>query len=153
MAWILQILFIFEVLSSSIGAEMPDQSEGIFYAFKNKDVAPPCIDRNGLCSSDEELSKGSGGIPIYCLLVKFIPMLKNSSSASAQTTALIDLVKQNHKHYRTPLIHDLCNRPIPELIDRLLIEMDAKNQAYFFILENDHFDAFQNYCKQERSLV
>lgn len=73
----------------------------------------------------------------------------NDESATAQETSFVDLVKQNHKHYRTPLIHDLQNKPQSELISAFLNEMDCKNEAYFFILENDHFDSFKAYCQKK----
>ena len=149
MIWLFKILCIFVVLSFINGTEQPANSEGFFYAFKDKDVALPCIDRNSLCSPVEELSKGRGGIPIFMPPYKLIAMLKNSTSATAQSVAII--AKQNHKNSRASLIFDLYTRPTHKLISDFLIEVDAKNKAYFFILENGHFESFRAYCQKERS--
>jgi hypothetical protein len=48
-----------------------------------------------------------------------------------------------HKLNRSALIVDLKKRPIPELVSGFLTEMDLKNEAYFFILENGLFDSFK----------
>ena len=146
MIWLFKILCIFVVLSFINGTEQPANSEGFFYAFKDKDVALPCIDRNSLCSPVEELSKGRGGIPIFMPPYKFIVMLKNSTSTTVQELAII--AKQNHKNHRATLIYDLFKRPVSKLVSGFLTEMDAKNEAYYFILESGLFDQFKAYCER-----
>jgi len=44
----------------------------------------------------------------------------------------------------------LQNRSIKQLIEGFIIEKNAKNEAFYFILENGHFDAFRAYCKNIR---
>ena len=148
MIWLFKILCIFVVLSFINGTEQPANSEGFFYAFKDKDVALPCIDCNSLCSPVEELSKGRGGIPIFMPPYKFIAMLKNSTSTTVQELAII--AKRNHKLNHPSLIYDLYQKSIPKLVSGFLTEMDAKNEAYYFILENGHFESFNTYCQRER---
>lgn len=55
-------------------------------------------------------------------------------------------VKALHAVHRPELIQSLYNRSIQQLINDFIVEMDAKNKAYYFILEHGHFDAFRNYC-------
>jgi len=48
-----------------------------------------------------------------------------------------------HKSNRSALIIDLKKRPTPELVSGFLKELDLKNEAYFFILENGLLDSFK----------
>lgn len=82
---------------------MPENTEGFFYALINKDVALPCIGCNGLYSSDAELAKGRGDIPIYCLHRIFISMLKNATVASAtQLPQMFNELVDEFLSYREP---------------------------------------------------
>ncbi len=57
--------------------------------------------------------------------------------------------RQNHDQARRSLIESLCLQRREELIKGFLIEMDAKNQAYHFILEQGYFEEFSSYCRSE----
>jgi hypothetical protein len=56
-------------------------------------------------------------------------------------------IKAMHASGRKTLIKRLYNRNIHQLINDFVVEMDAKNRAYYFILENGHLDAFKHYCQ------
>jgi len=62
----------------------------------------------------------------------------------------VPAIKNLHAGSRQSVINGLYNRPISRLMNDFLVERDAKNQAYYFILENGHLDAFSEYCKKER---
>lgn len=69
-----------------------------------------------------------------------------------EQTAVNDLtvlVKRNHKNNRAALIYDLFNRPTPKLVFDFLTELDAKNEAYYFILENNLLGLFKAYCQKK----
>ena len=68
------------------------------------------------------------------------------SDSMAQYVVL--LAKENHKNSHASLISDLYTRPIDKLVSDFLIEMNAKNKAYSFILENGHFESFKAYCQK-----
>jgi uncharacterized protein (UPF0548 family) len=72
----------------------------------------------------------------------------NDQSATARKAAIT--AKHYHQSHRASLIYGQLNKTVPQLVSDFLIEMDAKNQAYYFILENGHFDAFKAYCQKER---
>ncbi len=55
--------------------------------------------------------------------------------------------RQNHDQHRSILLEGLYQRSREDLIKGFLIEMNAKNQAYYFILERGYFDAFRQYYK------
>ena len=59
-------------------------------------------------------------------------------------------IKAMHAVNRPEVIQKLYSRDKLQLINELIVERDAKNQAYYFILENGHFDAFCTYCKNPR---
>ena len=60
-------------------------------------------------------------------------------------------IRAVHAAHRPQLIKQLYQKSINQLISDFLIEMDAKNKAYFFILEHGHLDAFKNYCQTKNS--
>ena len=62
----------------------------------------------------------------------------------------VDEIKNLHADSRQIVIKGLYNKSINELIDGFLVEMDAKNKAYYFILSQGHFEAFRQYCKPNK---
>lgn len=78
---------------------------------------------------------------------------KGQSTKSAEIGAYVPEIKNLHAGSRQSVINGLFNRPINLLVHDFLVEMDAKNTAYNFILENGHFDAFSDYCKNSRKEV
>ncbi|HNX87736.1 MAG TPA: hypothetical protein PKH58_01530 [Paludibacteraceae bacterium] len=57
-----------------------------------------------------------------------------------------DAIRDSHSRHRPELILSLFERNKPQLINDFLVEMDAKNKAYYFIIESGHFSAFSEYC-------
>lgn len=75
---------------------------------------------------------------------------KDKSTKSAKVGTYVPEIKNMHAGSRQSVINGLFNLPINQLVHDFLIEMDAKNTAYYFILENGHFDAFSDYCRNQR---
>ncbi|GIM49438.1 hypothetical protein [Capnocytophaga stomatis] len=75
--------------------------------------------------------------------------VKHSSTKSTLTESEISAIQNSHKENRENLIKGLYNRSIQQLINDFIIEMDAKNKAYYFILESGLFNEFSNYCKKK----
>ena len=69
----------------------------------------------------------------------------SDSNCIGEVLSLNEISKQ-HDLNRQSLVKRLNNRPKEELIDDSIVEMDAKNQAYYFILENGLFMQFRDYC-------
>ena len=59
-------------------------------------------------------------------------------------------IRAVHAAHRPQLIKQLYQKSINQLISDFLIEMDAKNKAYLFILEHGHLDAFKKYCQIQK---
>jgi hypothetical protein len=61
----------------------------------------------------------------------------------------VPVIKARQKSFDLDLYLNKLSRE--QLIQDFKIEMNAKNKAYYFILENGHFEAFREYChSQER---
>lgn len=63
----------------------------------------------------------------------------------------VQQIEQLHAENRQSTIKGLMNRSVNQLINDFIVEMDAKNKAYYFILENGHFDAFKSYCQTPKN--
>ena len=55
-------------------------------------------------------------------------------------------LRKSHKDSRHELLRKLIIMSKTELINNLLIEMDAKNDAYYYIIESGQMNAFGQYC-------
>jgi len=66
-------------------------------------------------------------------------------------TILVNLAKNNHKAHRPTLIKKLNNLSKDQLIQNFLIEMDAKNEAYYFIIESGYYQQFHDYHFNNKS--
>lgn len=73
----------------------------------------------------------------------------NTTSTSVENEIPTQQIQQLHNQKRESLIKGLYNRSIQQLINDFIIEMDAKNKAYCFILESGLFNEFSNYCKKK----
>jgi hypothetical protein len=76
---------------------------------------------------------------------------KDKSTKSARVGTPVPEIKNLHAGSRQSVINGLYNRPISQLVHDFLVEMDAKNEAYYFILEHGHFDAFKSYCQTTKT--
>lgn len=81
--------------------------------------------------------------------------VKNCSPVnnSTRSTTLTDNDISEIKNHHIQFIDVVEFGSIQELIEKFKIEKNAKNQAYYFILENNLLNDFENYCKSERRLV
>lgn len=73
-----------------------------------------------------------------------------STTCAEEIGTYVPVIKSWHSDNRQDLIKGLYSLSFSQLVRKFIVEMDAKNTAYFFILENGHFDAFSEYCKKER---
>lgn len=83
--------------------------------------------------------------------------MRNSKSKSTicaeKVGTFVPEIENLHAGNRQNVINGLYNRPISQLVRDYMVEMDCKNQAYYFILSNGYFDAFRQYCLEERIAV
>lgn len=55
-------------------------------------------------------------------------------------------VKELHAASRGKLLNKLERMSKQNLMSQFIVEMDAKNEAYYFILEHGHLQSFHSYC-------
>ena len=58
-------------------------------------------------------------------------------------------IQESHKLYRPELREQMMHKSFHELVNDFFTEMDCKNRAYYFILENGYFDEFKNYSQSK----
>lgn len=127
---------------------------GIFYAKSNKinGSEPPCKSVMDLlpirCKSTGKAepffnfsSTNNRSVMTYTGKKK-----KKSINDAKELDTMVSEIKNRHSDSRQNLIKSLNTRSVSSLINSFLIEMDAKNRAYYFILQQGHFNAFEQYC-------
>jgi len=139
---VLKIMIIFASLSLTDRAKVSPETTGFFIAHKISGVTPPSVSYNGLQSPVEGLNSGKGNTVFLLPVLKFTTMLKNSTAGIPSTIA----IKAMHQVNRPELIQKLLFKSKDQLIQKLLIELTAKNRAYYFILEQGYFEQFKEYC-------
>ncbi len=72
-----------------------------------------------------------------------------SKKQNAVNSDQVQFIRALHKSKRDSSDEYLKEKSKEELIDYFNIEMDAKNQAYYFILEHGHFLDFREYCYKQ----
>ena len=80
---------------------------------------------------------------------------KDTQSVTVTEPMVSRIAQNNHASYRPDLLRSLENRSKKQLIKDFTVEMDAKNKAYYFILENELLKAFGLFCenfKKEKTL-
>lgn len=138
------------------------QSFGLFLCPQNIGSVPPC---GALMRPLPIRCKTTGKAEpsfIFSLQTKISEMsytektcLKGKHSTKQTTPAGSEIpvqeIQQLHAANRQRTINGLINRSVNQLINDFLVEMDAKNKAYCFILEHGHFDAFKSYCQTPKT--
>ena len=66
-------------------------------------------------------------------------------------TSVAPEVKRLHAQNREITISGLMDMPVRQLINELIVEKDCKNLAYYFILENGHYDQYKAYLQSFNS--
>lgn len=61
-------------------------------------------------------------------------------------------VQTIHRAANADIENELLSMSVRQLIQSYLTEMDAKNQAYYFILEGGHYDSFVKYCSPTKAV-
>ena len=78
----------------------------------------------------------------------------NGNDSTTQTTpAISDMVAMLREHHRNVQLNSYqlyFQRSKEELVNNFIVEMNAKNRAYYFILENGLYEAFRDYCYKEQ---
>jgi hypothetical protein len=77
--------------------------------------------------------------------------IMRANDGTISSPELASLAKRNHQKNSFSLVDSYLKMTVPELVSDLIIEMNAKNTAYYFILESDLFKEFKAYCERERS--
>lgn len=67
----------------------------------------------------------------------------------AMPTAQVEAIRRAHLKERQRLVESISNMSIMQLAKELAEERELKNQAYYFILQGGHLEAFKNYRKSK----
>lgn len=62
----------------------------------------------------------------------------------------LEAIKANHRAQRAETIKRLRQTSVTALIKEITEERNAKNQAYYFILQQGHYNAFVEYCRTNK---
>ena len=133
---LLRILFIFVLSDLYLGSEVAHHSKGFFYCPPHKAVVRFRPERETL---GKDLTAGMATV-FNLAYVKNLPKMNNSISA----------IKAMHQVNRPELIQKQLFKSKDQLIRDLFIEMDAKNRAYYFILESGLLESFSDFCGERR---
>lgn len=71
---------------------------------------------------------------------------RQSTTSASENGTFVSEIQNNHTANRQSVINNLFERPINQLVNDFLVGMDAKNKAYYFILESGMFMQFRDYC-------
>jgi hypothetical protein len=98
-------------------------------------------------NSMHRMDLGSSDLPPLFNLKSFFMLPKNDDNGRKINPLAIKAI---HNSNRVESLHSLLLESKDYLIRNYLIEKDCKNEAYYFILENGHYDAFREYCLRTR---
>lgn len=65
---------------------------------------------------------------------------------------MLKRIRRIQSSERAELIFDLYNKKVPELVKDILEEMDAKNEAYNYILEHGLGEDFRVWCNERKNV-
>ncbi|HRO75771.1 MAG TPA: hypothetical protein PLP27_06465 [Crocinitomicaceae bacterium] len=65
----------------------------------------------------------------------------------AMPTAQVVALRRAQLKERQRLVESISNMSIMQLSTELAEERNLKNEAYYFILQEGHLEAFKNYCQ------
>lgn len=68
-------------------------------------------------------------------------------------TAQVNAIRRTHLKERQRLVESISNMSIMQLAKELAEERELKNQAYYFILQGGHLEAFKKYRKSKNQAV
>lgn len=116
---------------------------------------PPCKSVMDLLLPKRSNATGKAG-PFFISspYLKFCKMHnteKNKAPLSKKIGEFQPIIKDLHADSREAVIKSLQHQSKAQIIKDFLIEMDAKNTALYFIMENGHFDAFADYCNSSKT--
>lgn len=60
----------------------------------------------------------------------------------------VAIIRQNHAQNRPALVEKMYNKSFKGVIDDFFVELEAKNKAYYFIMEMGLLGEFRDYCAQ-----
>ena len=112
------------------------------------EVFAPCVCCNGIyVPFDMRIKQRVASTFFY--LIKCLIIMSNSKTKQGISTMGIQAM---HAVHRPELAQRLMHKSFHELVNDFFIEMDCKNEAYFFILENGYFDEFKEYSKTNKNV-
>ena len=76
--------------------------------------------------------------------------MRTNKSKKTGSEIPVNEIRKLHACNRQNVIQNLFSRPINQLVSDYLVEMNAKNQAYYFILDQGLNEAFRKYCEKQR---
>lgn len=65
---------------------------------------------------------------------------------------MLKRIRRIQSSERAELIFDLYEKKVPELVKDILEEMDAKNEAYNYILEHGLGEDFRVWCNERKNV-
>jgi hypothetical protein len=69
----------------------------------------------------------------------------------AMRTADVDTLRENHIKARNRLVQSIANMSLVEIAKELSSERELKNEAYYFILQAGHLEAFKKYSQKVKN--
>jgi hypothetical protein len=82
-----------------------------------------------------------------------VNMKQPTPDRDPELTELVTAIANQHNLAKQKRINAiLSSKTILQVINDFMVEVDAKNSAYYFILENGYFEAFKEYCKKKSYL-
>ena len=76
----------------------------------------------------------------------------NQNSTEFTDEQAVEVIKQLHGHNAKAEMIRLYKKSFGQLAEDFIVEKNAKNKAYYFILSQGHHDAFVEYCKVAKNL-
>ena len=110
-----------------------------------------------LCLKASLFDRSATAIPAYIINCNFQMLNEKNNYNSGNNSTLevtydarnaLSQIKHNHTSEREKTLLKLLKLSKEELVDKFLVELSAKNKAYYFILENGLLNQFKNYCNE-----
>lgn len=76
----------------------------------------------------------------------------NNNRNNQPNKDMLKRIRRIQSSERAELIFDLYEKKVPELVKDILEEMDAKNEAYNYILEHGLGEDFRVWCKERKNV-
>lgn len=78
-------------------------------------------------------------------------VMRDTDGLDAEMLSMLGTIRANHPRTRPETILSLLERDKLKLVNDFIVEMDAKNEAYYFIIKCGLMLAFRDYCLKQVS--